>query len=154
MRIAALSIAIWLAVPGASAQEAVIDTITAPKIQYKRIQFLSTSPAVWVRDTPPDQGRYLRLVVYSPIEEAPPELRIESWTYGDEGCCLRLVRSRQFTLAEPLAKTFGPLKATTCEKGFEFLGWVSLTSFRFSYLCRSFLARDAHKSALRVSVAE
>ena len=154
MRALALSIAISLAASAATAQEALIHTAPAPRVLYERIEFLSTSPMVWVRDTPPDQGRYLRLVVYSQIEEVEPQMRIESWTYGDEGCCLRLVRSRHFTVAEPLSKTFGSLKASTCNKVFEFNGWVSLTSFRFSYLCKSFLVRDAHKNTLRVSATE
>ena len=154
MRITAIAAALFLAVTETAAVEAIISTAQAPRVQYERIQFLTTSPAVWVRDTPPDQGRYLRLIVYAQIEEAPQEMRVESWTYGDEGCCLRLIRSRQFTLPESLEKTFGPLKASTCDKGFEFLSWVSLTSFRFSYLCKVYMARDAHKESIRVSVVE
>lgn len=133
--------------------EATINTIIAPKVEYERIEFMTTSPAVWVRDMPPDQGRYLRLVVYAPIEESPQEMRVESWTYGDEGCCQRLVRSRQFTLAESLREQFGPFKATACKTNFVFQGWLSLTSFRFSYLCKQFVAQDVHKEAIRVSAA-
>ena len=154
MRQVPIAILLALNIAQAMASEATINTTTAPKVQYERIQFITSSPAVWVRDTPPDQGRYLRLVVYSQIEEAPQDMRVESWTYGDEGCCLRLVRSRQFSLAESLGKTFGPFKAGTCDTNFTFLGWVSLTSFRFSYLCKQFIAQDVHKEVIRVSAAK
>lgn len=134
----------------ASAAEAEVTTELAQKVRYERIEFLTTSPAVWVRDTPPDQGRYLRLVVYARVEENDQEMRVESWSYGDEGCCERLVRSRQFTLERPLAQTFGSFKPESCNTYFKFLGWVSLSSFRFSFQCRRFIAREVHQEVIRV----
>jgi len=134
----------------AAGAAATIVATPADTIRHQEIEHLSTSPQVWVRDTPPDQGRYLRFISYFQSEESPQVFRVESWTYGDEGCCKRLVRAREFTLAQPMAQAFGPFNTRSCSSSFIFLGWQSLTSFRFSYLCRKFLAVGIHRDAFSV----
>ena len=151
--VTALAIALALIGPASAATEAQVPTEPAARIQYDRIETLSTSPSVWVRDNSPDQGRYLRFVAYARVEENAQEMRVESWTYGDEGCCARLVRSRQFTLEAPLAQSFKTTASPNCNHYFKFLGWVSLTSFNFSQSCKRYVALDAHKDVIRIREA-
>ncbi len=143
-----------VATSAAAEKVASVPTSAALRIQQERIDFLTTSPPVWVRDLPPDQGRYLRFIAYFQIEEVPQEFRIESWTYGDEGCCSRLIRSRQFTFAEPIGAAFSPLNPKSCKANFVFHRWISLTSFRFQFMCANFIAEDVHKEVFSVRLAQ
>jgi hypothetical protein len=118
-----------------------------PKLRYAEIQFISNSPTVWVKDLPPDQGRFLRFVLLRD-NESLPEFRIESWTYGDEGCCTRLVRARQFDIFS--STLFQSSVSESCKEDLSFGHCVTLTSFTFRALCTSFVAEQVDRKSMMI----
>jgi hypothetical protein len=138
-----------VAVSGAYAVEPeyAVPTTYKSQINYPWISFLTEGPADWFSDSE-TRGRYLRLVVYGQVEEYPSTFRIETITYGDEGCCHKLSRARNFELAPVMAGKFGPLSTDAIE--FEFVRWLNSTSVEFKYRGQRFVLLDLHQNTLRV----
>jgi hypothetical protein len=62
------------------------------------------------------RGRYHRLVVLSGgIVYNHPTLRLETLTYGDEGCCIRLLAAQELPMESLRENGFALPKATTAE---------------------------------------
>ena len=135
----------------AQAPEAKIQTGAVATVNYEWIAFLSEAPAVWVTDVPP-KDQFVRLVVYSPAEEDPSIFRIETVTYGDEGCCRKLVRARTFKPEKAMLELFGPFNKKDNPE-FEFVRWLSPTSSEFKYYGSTFIFMDLDRNTIRVQRA-
>jgi hypothetical protein len=127
-----------------------VPTVAQSKLNYAWISFLTEGPVAWISDTPA-RGRYLRFVVYGQVEEMPSTFRIETITYGDEGCCRRLTRARQFDIAKPMKETFGPFPSKDQE--FHFVRWLNETSIEFDYFGKRFVLTDLDKNSVRIKNA-
>ena len=95
----ALALALFQAAAAAAPSVQVETTRVALKAPpYELIQFV-TEGEPYGPVTERIRGRFHRLVVLSPgIAYDHPTLRIETLTYGDEACCLRLVAAYELPL--------------------------------------------------------
>ena len=130
-----------------AAPELLIETKPQPQINYAWISFIASGPASWFSDSKV-RGRYLRFVVYGPVEEYPSTFRIETITYGDETCCRKLNQARGFELPPSMAENFGPFSVDAPE--FEFLRWANSTSAVIKYRGKQFVLRDLDKNTIRL----
>ena len=99
------------------------------------------------------RGRYHRVVVVSGgIAYDHPTLRLETLTYGDEGCCIRLVAARELPIERLGEHGFNLPKATTAE--FTFIRWRSERSFDFRYGTLSCRVSNVGNSIVSVACRE
>ncbi|MFG6486707.1 hypothetical protein ACG04R_08500 [Roseateles sp. BYS78W] len=115
-----------------------------------RIEFTSTARQLW---TPAGSAepQYLRFVLYRP-HQSPPEFRIESWTFGREGCCHRLVRARHFDIVT--SELLNIVAPNACAEDFAFGRWLSATSFSFRMICRDFVAEQLQGDEIRLRLVK
>jgi hypothetical protein len=147
-RFVAILLSLVFGIAYAQVPEAEIQTRSTSTVNYAWIAFLSEAPAVWVSDVPV-KGQFVRLVVYSPVEEDPSIFRVETVTYGDEGCCRKLVRARTFKPEKVMLDQFGPFnKKDNVE--FEFVRWLSPTSVEIKYYGSAFILTNLDRNVLRV----
>jgi len=135
----------------AEVPEAKIQTSADTTVNYAWIAFLSEAPSVWISDVPP-KGQFLRLVVYSRVEEEPSTFRVETITYGDEGCCRKIVRARTFKPAKALFESFGTFNGKDNHE-FEFVRWLSTTSAEFKYYGTPLIFMGLDSNTVRVQRA-
>jgi hypothetical protein len=78
------------------------------------------------------RGRFHRLVVLrAAIAYQRPVLRIETLTYGDEGCCSRLIGARLLPIEQLGEQGLELPEATASE--FKFVRWLGTRAFEFKY---------------------
>jgi hypothetical protein len=78
------------------------------------------------------RGRFHRLVlIRAAIVHDHPTLRLETLTYGDEGCCVKLVEARVLDLE--LLTQHGIELPDAARADFSFLRWTSTRSLEFTY---------------------
>ena len=98
---------------------------------YELIEFVSEGEA-YGPVSQEVRGRFHRLVVLrSVIAYERPVLRVETLTYGDEGCCTRLIGVRELPIE--LLRTHGIAlpEATTSE--FKLVRWLGPRAVEFRY---------------------
>ena len=96
---------------------------------YSAIAHLSEGPAFGHTDGSV-RGRFYRvLFVREGLAYDFPLIRIESLTYGDEGCCVQLRKAWELNLKQPQALGVTLPDASTSE--LRFIGWISPQSFNF-----------------------
>jgi len=99
------------------------------------------------------RGRYHRVVVVSGgIAYNHPTLRLETLTYGDEGCCTRLVAVRELPIERLGEHGFKLPEATTAE--FRFNRWLGERSFEFRYGALSCRVSNVGSSGVSVACRE
>lgn len=98
---------------------------------YEGISFVSEGPTYGNTDEAV-RGRYQRvLVIAGNLAYDHPTIRLETLTYGDEGCCRRIVGAWDFRLEEIINK--GILLPRVEMSEFKFIRWQNAHSFAFSY---------------------
>jgi len=96
---------------------------------HSAIAYLTEGPAFGHTDGAV-RGRFYRvLFVRVGLAYDFPLIRIESLTYGDEGCCMRLRTAWELNLEEPQAIGVTLPNAATSE--LRFVDWTSPHSFNF-----------------------
>jgi len=84
----------------------------------------------------------------SGIVHAAPILRFDTLTYGDEGCCLRIVAGFEL----PMSTVIDRLRPSTQSEysEFKFRRWDSPTSLQFEYGDASYSVRDIGTGAVSI----
>ena len=116
-----------------SAYAAAVPTPLAPKSPppYTLIEFV-TEGQPYGPVSQAVRGRFHRLVlVRAAVVHDHPTVRLETLTYGDEGCCVKLVDARILDL-EKLAQ-YGIELPVASAAEFVFLRWVDTRSLEFTY---------------------
>ena len=129
--------AVSLAVNAVSAETSVETTPKTIKLSsppYASIELVGIGPA-YGHDKPVSEsvrGRFNRLVVLRDgLVYDHPILRIETLTYGHEGCCSRLVAARQLDLNALVERGLRLPDATSSE--IESMQWASSDTVTFRY---------------------
>ena len=124
-----------------------IPTSPAKPPSYQWITFLSQGPIDWFEEdeNAPVQGRAYRLVITT--SEIYNGVYIETVTFGREGCCKKLRSVRMFDL-NAFCKAFNFIGE---QSGFEFIKWLSKTSFLFRYHDRKFVMSEIGKNRVLVA---
>lgn len=98
---------------------------------YEAISFVSEGPTYGNTDEAV-RGRYQRvLVVAGVLAYDHPTIRLETLTYGDEGCCRRIVGAWDLRLSEVSDRGISLPKAENAD--ITFTRWLGAHSFAFSY---------------------
>ena len=123
-----------------------VSTEPAKADYYPWITFLSQGPIDWFEknENAKVQARAYRVAVL--VSEIYNTVYLEEVTFGSEGCCKKLSRSRRFDL-KGFASAFG---FTGELSGFEFVRWVNPTSFVFRYHERNFVMSAINKTEVKV----
>ena len=115
---------------------------------YANISFLVEGPAIVVGQRVV-RGKFHRLtVIDSGIVHEAPVLRFDTLTYGDEGCCRRIVASFELPLSEVVDRLSPATRPAYSE--FKFRRWDSPTSLHFAYGDISYTLRDIGTSTITV----
>ena len=102
-----------------------------PLQPYEAISFVSEGPTYGNTDEAV-RGRYHRvLLVAGALAYDRPTIRLETLTYGDEGCCRKLIGAWDIDLEELTAGGIPLPKAETSE--LTFTRWVGAHTFEISY---------------------
>ena len=119
---------------------------------YSSIGFVSQGP-VYGQPTQMVRGRYHRLVMLNPaIAYEHPTLRIETLTYGDEGCCHRMVSVRELPLERLSQEGIRLPEATSSE--FQFRRWLGPQSAEFRYGTLKCQLSNLNQSTILVACKE
>jgi hypothetical protein len=123
-----------------------VSTEQAKANYYPWITFLSEGPTDWFEknENAKVQGRAFRVAIL--VSEIYNTIYLEEVTLGSEGCCKKLSRSRRFDL-KGFASAFGFAGELS---GFEFVRWLSPTSFVFRYRERNFVMSAINKAEVKV----
>lgn len=123
-----------------------VSTEPAKANYYPWITFLSQGPTDWFEknENAKVQGRAYRVAIL--VSEIYNTVYLEEVTFGSEGCCKKLSRSRRFDL-KGFALAFGFAGELS---GFEFVGWLGPTSFVFRYRERNFVMSAISKAEVKV----
>ena len=125
---------------------------TAPRLEYHLISQLSSGPAFDISDGKV-RGKYLRLVVYeAELAYDPPTLRIEQFTYGDEGCCKTLRKASEVELDKVLSSS--PCKYNPEKEGLTIAQWVGPTTVMITYQGTTFVLSELDKPVVKVKHAD
>lgn len=115
---------------------------------YAHITLMGEGPAYGHTDGDV-RGHLNRVVVlFEGLAYDHPVLRIETLTYGDEGCCRRLVRARQIDLNELARKGLKLPQATDSE--IESMTWTSPETVTLKYGDRSCQLQGLSKPRIAV----
>jgi len=114
---------------------------------YPWITFMSEGPMNWLKESTSFEikGRAYRVVVTT--SEIYNRLLIEEITKGDEGCCVRVSSIREVDLDQFMEKC-GLIGERS---GFEFVRWLSPTSFEFRFHERNFQVLNVEKSHVQTT---
>jgi hypothetical protein len=114
---------------------------------YPWISFLSLGPYEWLEkpQTPEIHGRAYRIVVTT--SEIYDKVYVEEITVGDEGCCQRVRKTRQFDL-NAFAKKY---RFFGEQSGFKFLRWTGAKSFEFKYQGHTFTMSHIDKDNVTIN---
>lgn len=119
---------------GAHAQRQIILDLKSLPLKappYELIQFVSEGEA-YGPVSQQVRGRVQRLVVLRPaIGYDRPVFRLETLTYGDEGCCIKLVGARELPIEQFTEYGVALPNATTSE--FKLIRWLSPRAIEFRY---------------------
>jgi len=137
LRVALLSVILVPSISIAAEIDVAIPTRQSTKVNYEWISLLAEGPAAWLAtgERAQVQGKVLRMVIYAGTEEMPSTYRIEEITFGQEGCCRKLLRAREFQLYDHM-KAFGPFNRKEGRE-FEFIKWLSPSSLEFKHFGNS-----------------
>ena len=109
----------------------------APKVvwprfpSYEAISFASEGPAYGHADSAV-RGRFHRvLFINEGLAYDDPSIRLETMTYGDEGCCRKLVGAQQFSVKELQSKGVQPPDPARTE--LVFVRWHGPREFEYKY---------------------
>jgi hypothetical protein len=137
---------------GAQGQTLDAQVKAASQVKYHLISQLSTGPAYGMSDGKV-RGKYIRLVVYeAELAYDPPSLRIEQFTYGDEGCCKTLRNATEVEIGQTLSQSIG--RYSPEKEGLTVERWVSPTKVEISYQGLRFILSDLDKSVVKVKRAD
>jgi hypothetical protein len=130
----------------ATAGSVFVSTEPAKANYYQWITFLSEGPIDWFEENENAkvQGRAYRVVVL--VSEIYNTVYLEEVTFGSEGCCKEVLSTRRFDL-KAFTSAFG-FKGEL--SGFEFVQWLSPTSFVFRYHERNFVMSAINKAKVKV----
>ena len=128
------------------AETVAIRTTPAKANYYPWITYLSQGPIDWFEknENAKVQGRAYRVVIL--VSEIYNTVFLEQVTFGTEGCCKKLSHSRRFDL-KTFAEKFGFAGELS---GFEFVRWLSPTSFVFQYQERNFVISAINKPDVKI----
>lgn len=135
----------------AMGQELTVSTKTLDSVTYYTwLTFLTEGPGEWriVENNPPADP-VTRTVAYRvgiTTSEIYNKIYLEMITYGDEGCCkkieeIRKINDRKFAEKFKIGGEFS---------GFEFIKWLSPTSFEVKMKERNFKFYDIQNSDIKV----
>jgi hypothetical protein len=133
---------------GAQAQAVDVEAKPSGKLDYSLAQQLTTGPAYGFSDGKV-RGKYLKLVVLEgQLAYDPPTLRIEHFTYGDEGCCKRLVKAKAIDTNKAFSEIAGQYIPES--EGFTDVRWLSPTSVELKYNKLRFVLSSLDKAVIKV----
>jgi hypothetical protein len=129
-----------------AAEPIAVSTTPAKADYYPWVTFLSQGPIDWFEknENAKVQGRAYRVAIL--VSEIYNTVFLEEVALGSEGCCKKLSRSRQFDL-KAFAASYG-FKGEL--SAFEFVRWLSPTSFVFRYRDRNFVMSAINKVQVKV----
>lgn len=135
-----------LAIGSASAQVFSVPSSPAKADYYVWITFLTEGSVDWITEDEAAQiqGRVHRVVVTT--SEIYDNVYIETLSVGREGCCKKLERVRKFGF-EAFCKK---IQCVGEQSGFEFVRWLSETSFVFRYHDREYVMSAIDKREFNV----
>jgi hypothetical protein len=153
LRAALLSVILVPSISNAAEIDVAIPTRQSTKVNYEWISLLAEGPAAWLAsdERTQVQGKVLRMVIYAGTEEMPSTYRIEEITFGQEGCCRKLLRAREFQLYGHM-KAFGALNRKEGRE-FEFIKWLSPSSLEFKHFGKQYALYDLDKRLVKLKGA-
>ncbi|QAU34674.1 hypothetical protein [Janthinobacterium sp. 17J80-10] len=129
--------------------QAVVINADVESPAYPRIEFVTVGKAYGFSDEEV-RGKFLRVVLVSPeLAYDAPILRVETLTYGDEGCCTTVVNATELNLGD-----LTDWSAAKDQNGFRFGKWLSPSSFTFSLGAHRYVLRNANQKNLRIEAAK
>jgi len=127
--------------------------VQRPKMQppYANISFVVEGPVIALGQRVV-RGKFHRLtVIDSGIVYEAPILRFDTLTYGDEGCCRRVITSFELPLSDVLDKLNPATRPE--ETQFKFLHWDGPTSLQFTYGEAKYIVQGVGTSAVSIEAA-
>lgn len=127
-------------------------TVRPKPAPYAQITLAGTGPVYGGPESQEVRGRFNRLVVLreGSIHDQPV-IRIETLTYGHEGCCSRLIGVRQIDLNHLVNQGLRLPEPTTSE--IKSMDWLAADAATLRYGTVSCILKDLNEPKVKVSCA-
>ncbi len=88
------------------------------------------------------------IIIDGSTVHVPPTLRIEQYTYGDEACCRRLIKTREVDITQALVSIAGEYSPANEE--LRILRWLSSTKVEIVYNTFHFRLSNLDKQVIKI----